>query len=306
MYGYEHPLSINMETTIQDVAAGIEAARIKLKRDGVILGLSGGLDSTVVAYLCAQQIDRGKIHLMYLPEKDSKKEHRQDAALVSKELGVPLQVRQISRILKSSGTYGLLPLGWAPGRKFKAWLIEKGKGLENLKDGDILTGRLHPKPGSWVAKGNAYIQAKHRARMLVLYQEANLHNLMVVGAANKTEWLTGTFVQWGCDHCADFMPILHLYRSQVAIMAAALGIPKRIREKMADPDVIPGLNDKEQFLGSFRDVDLVLWGLEGGQSIEDLLEAYDGNLVRRVVALYEGSKYMRETPYWFGKYMEAN
>jgi|GEM_PF-3320127 len=54
---------------------------------------------------------------------------------------------------------------------------------------------------------------------------------MVVGAANRTEWLTGTFTQFGCDHIADVMPILHLYRSQLEVLATHLHLPEEIRKK---------------------------------------------------------------------------
>ena len=219
----EQPLVFDTATAAQEAAAWIEATRIRLKRDGVILGLSGGLDSAVVAYLCAETLEKRKIHFVYLPDIDSRKVHGKDAALIARELGVPLQVRKISPIIRSSGTYSLLPLRWVPGRKMKGWLVGLGRGVDGLKEDDILSIRLAPKPGSWVSKGNAYILAKHRARMLVLYQEANLHNWLVVGAANKTEWLTGTFAQWGCDQCADVMPILHLYRSQVEVLAESSG-----------------------------------------------------------------------------------
>jgi NAD+ synthase len=63
---------------------------------------------------------------------------------------------------------------------------------------------------------------------------------MVVGAANRTEWLTGTFSKWGIDHCADIMPLLHLYRSQLEKIAEYIHVPEPIRKKAADPDVMPG------------------------------------------------------------------
>ncbi|MHA1483072.1 MAG: NAD(+) synthetase, partial [Candidatus Heimdallarchaeaceae archaeon] len=58
--------------------------------------------------------------------------------------------------------------------------------------------------------------------MVKIYQYANQHNLMVVGAANKTEWLTGTFCKWGVDHCADIMPVIHIYRSHLEEIAKYL------------------------------------------------------------------------------------
>lgn len=288
---------MNVQTAIREAAESIEATRLRLNRDGVILGLSGGLDSTVVAYLCSQGVCQQKIHLVYLPEVDSKIEHRQDAKLVAEILGIPLRVRNISGIMRASGTYSLLPLRWAPGRKIKKWLVEVGKRLEGIEDEEMLVARLRLRPESWVAKGHAYILAKHRIRMMVLYQEANLHNYLVVGGANKTEWLTGTFVQWGCDQCADLMPIIHLYRSQVEMLARALQVPERILHKASDPDVIPGMPGKEVLLGDFKTVDLILWGLESGVQQELLYEQFEARLVRRVAALYEGSRFMREMPY---------
>ena len=111
----------------------------------------------------------------------------------------------------------------------------------------LLADRLHPEPNSWLAKGNAYAVAKHRMRMVMIYQYAEIHGLMVVGAANRTEWLTGTFSKWGIDHCADIMPLLHLYRSQLEVVAKHIHVPESIRTKAADPDVMPGIEARDIF-----------------------------------------------------------
>jgi NAD+ synthase len=134
-------------------------------------------------------------------------------------------------------------------------------------------------------------------RMVVLYHQADLQGLLVVGAANRTELLTGTFSHWGCDHCADVMPILHLYRSQLMPLAEYLQIPLEIRSKPADPDLLPGVDNKEDMLGAFEITDQVLWGLTNAVDKHELQRAYGGETVEQIETLWKRSHPMRETPY---------
>ena len=134
-------------------------------------------------------------------------------------------------------------------------------------------------------------------RANLLYYQADLLNLMVVGAANKTELLTGTFAKWGCDHCADVMPVMHLYRTQIEALAEYLGVPEVVRTKAADPDVLAGMDNKEALLGSFQEADQILWGLEHGVERADLVDAFGEATVARLANLRELSRSMREVPY---------
>ena len=120
---------------------------------------------------------------------------------------------------------------------------------------------------------------------------------MVVGAANRTELLTGTYIQWGCDHNADVMPLIQLYRVQLEVLAEYLEIPESIRNKPADPDITPIEGDKGEWLGSFEQADQILWGLENGISNETLNRNFGENAVQRIKTLFERSRFMRETPY---------
>ncbi|MCJ7703393.1 MAG: NAD(+) synthase [Anaerolineales bacterium] len=296
----KNPLEIDAEAACQQAAEFIESKRSALNRDGILLSLSGGLDSAVVAYLSLRGVDKARIRLLYLPDRDSKDRHRKDAKLIAGELGISLQVQDITPILDAAGVYGLLPLRFAPGRRLKELLVKLGMQVARMDQENLLAARLNPPPDSLVSKGNAYGMIKHRMRMVVLYHHAYIHNLAVVGAANKTEWMTGTFSQWGCDHCADIMPILHLYRTQVEDLARTLQIPAQIRNKAADPDVIPGVNDKGELLGSFLDTDQILWGLEQGEEKESLEARFGSKRVQWVVTLYEASRFMRESPYRLG------
>ncbi|NJC96683.1 MAG: NAD(+) synthase [Anaerolineae bacterium] len=269
-----------------------------LGKDGMLIGLSGGFDSAVVAYLAERSVGAGKLTLLNMPDRDSKRKHRQHAELIAKELGQPLKVQSLTPALRAAGVYRSLPIGLVPGERLKRSLVEWGRKASGLEASEnLLAERLHPKADSLVARGNAYATFKHRMRMVFLYHHAQIHNLMVVGAANKTELLTGTFSQWGCDQCADVMPIVHLYRSQLSPLAEYLGLPEVVRKKAADPDVLPGVDDKGELLGSFELADQILWGLEHGIPEERLIDSFGQELFLRIKTLYELSRPMREVPY---------
>jgi NAD+ synthase len=133
--------------------------------------------------------------------------------------------------------------------------------------------------------------------MIMVYQIADSEKLMVVGAANLTEWMTGTFSKWGVDHCADIMPIVHLYRTQVEQIAEHLEIPNYILNKPADPDLFAGLPDKGELLGGFNITDQILLSLDQGKNEEELYGKFDQDVVERVVMLKQFSCQMRESPY---------
>lgn len=292
------PLGIDPVETSQTVVEFIRAKYAELNRRKAVLGLSGGLDSSLAAALAVRALGPEKVKLFYLPERDSKKIHRQHARRTAEQLGVALQVINISPALRRLGVYRLLPLSYFPGQRLKALAVAYGR-REMLKEtgGEFLSGRLAASGGYWVARGNAYASAKHRIRAAVLYKQAEQSGGLVIGAANRTEWLTGTFVQWGCDHSADLMPLLHLFRTQLYPLAEHLGLPPEVIAKKADPDVMPGLDDKSLLLGSFRLADQILWGLEHGYSGEFLGEKFGQDQVAYLQRLRDSSAPYREAPY---------
>ena len=292
------PLQIDLEETIRSITNFIRARFQQLNRKAAILGLSGGLDSSLAAVLAVRSLGPEKVKLYYLSERDSNPLHHKHALLIGEELGIELQTISLSPALRALRIYSLLPLRFFPGQKLKAWVVGFGRRkLQGDTLGEFLRVRLNGSGNSWIRKANAYISAKHRLRALVLYREAERLNGMVIGAANRTEWLTGTFTQFGCDHCADIMPLLHLYRSQLELLAAHLGLPEEIRSKSADPDVLPGLNDKESLLGPFQEVDQILWGIENGHPIGEIASHFGQERTLLIKTLVQGSAYYRETPY---------
>jgi NAD+ synthase len=298
MENISEKLAIQPEQVCKEISTLLKDKLEVMGRDGVIIGLSGGFDSAVVAYLAMRSVSVEQITLLNMPDRDSKNGHRKHARLIAQDLGVPLKIKRLSPALRAAGVYRSLPIGLVPGKKLKESLVRWGRKAAGLENSDnLLAVRLRPEAGSLVARGNAYATIKHRMRMVFLYQYAQTFNLMVVGAANKTEAMTGTFSQWGCDHCADVMPIIHLYRSQLDPLAEHLGLPEFIRNKAADPDVLPGIDDKGDLLGSFEIADQILWGLEHNVPDDQLIDAYGEHPVLRIKTLYQRSQPMREVPY---------
>ncbi len=291
-------LEIEPEPACQQIEEFLRLKCDELGKQGILIGISGGLDSAIVAYLSARAIGHDKVRLLYLPDRDSRPIHHQHAQLIANELEIALEVRDITSVLNEIGIYKLLPISARPGQATRIWMARLGETLlDPGSGGSVLKERFHPQPNSLIAKGNAYGMSKHRLRMLLLYQQAEIFNLMVVGAANRTELMTGTFSQWGCDQCADVMPIIHLYRSQLYRLASYLCIPKVIIDKAADPDIVPGVHDKEELLGSFAETDCVLVGLEEGASKEELIQSCGAEAVDWIVSLVELSRPMRESPH---------
>ena len=252
----------------------------KLEREGVILGLSGGIDSAVIAALCVRALDPEKILALIMPEKDSKKEHTRDALNFARELGIEAKLLDITPYLEELGVYKLFPLDKLLSLgKLKGVLIRKAYHFYERKTGKLpflesLSGFKDKEFNSYLAKGNAYYRTKHRLRMILLYLYGESENRLVVGAANKSEYKIGYFVKHGCDDATDIMPLLNLYKTQVRELARYLNIPTKIIEKPPSPDVMPGLaNDEEVIRITYEKMDLILLALEKGWKISDIMKA---------------------------------
>ncbi len=204
MWKYEVPpyLSINPQKTAEELVNYIRTHVGNSGVEGAILGVSGGVDSAVVAALAVRALGPERVHTLILPDKESSLNDVRDAFLVCELLGLR-DVRHIdityivSEFLRSAGT----------------------------------SYESAPK----LAKGNI----KARSRMVLLYYFANLHNLLVLGTSNRSEYLLGFFTKWG-DGAADIYPIINLYKTQVRVLAGYLGIPEGIAWKQSSPGLWAG------------------------------------------------------------------
>jgi NAD+ synthase len=273
----------------------------KLEREGVILGLSGGIDSAVAAALCARAVGPQRTLALVMPDRDSARNHVRDALDYARELGIEARLIDITPSLRKLGLYRLFFLHKLPiPKKVKESLAHKAHAYFEGRTGRTpfaaaLRGIRDAEFDSYLKRSTAYYRAKHRLRMVLLYLHAEVGNRLVVGAANKTESLIGFFVKHGCDQAADVMPLLGLFKTQVRQLARHLGIPPRIIEKAPSPDIVPGITDEQAIGMPYERLDLILLALERKWDIPEIaltLGIPEGE-VRQVSDLNARSAHMR-------------
>jgi len=292
-------MKIDPEKLSKSLEDFIQKNMRELERSGVILGLSGGIDSALVASLCTRAVGPEKTLALIMPERDSPKQNISDAQDFANQLGIKIKLIDMTPYLTDIGIYKLFPLSNIPGKSF---LVKRFHNLYRRIKGrtpfaDSLTGFGDREFLGQFKKTTAYYRFKHRLRMALLYLYAEQENRLVVGAANKTEYSIGFYVKHGCDHAVDIMPILNLYKTQVRELANFLNIPKNIIERPPSPDIIPGLTDEKTIGMPYDQLDLILLALEKGlknQQIAKILEI-DQKKASYVRDLTKKSQHMRDT-----------
>jgi len=195
----------------------------KTKRKGIVLGLSGGIDSATAAALSALAIGPHKVLALSLPEKETYSAmDTKHTRLIAKKFGFQLETIDITDIVQAY--YKSIP---AFDRNDK------------------------------LSKGNI----KARARMTCIYYYANHGNRLVVGSSDKSETMMGYFTKWG-DVAADISPLMDLYKTQVRQLAEYIGIPNEIVSKPSTPQLWPGQTAEEELGMKYEVLDLILLGLE--------------------------------------------
>ncbi len=270
----------------------------KLHRQGAVVGISGGIDSSVVLALSALAFGPERVIGLIMPERDSSPESALLAKQLADGLGVEAITEDIRSALEGSGCYERRDAAirrifpeYGPG--WSAKLVLPGSLLDERTlnifrlaisgpDGQQLTRRLPLQEYSQLVAAS---NLKQRTRMSTLYYYAELHNYAVIGTANKNEHALGFFVKYG-DGGVDASPIAHLYKTQVYQLAACLKIPKEIQERTPTTDTYPGGSTQEEFFFRlpFDLLDIIWHAYEQGLSAEDVAASLDltSEQVRRV------------------------
>lgn len=286
----------NPQGVVAEITTFIKENVERFKAQGAIFGLSGGVDSSLVAHLLSRALPQEKILALYMGERDSHPESRIHARLVARTLGIELKEINIAPILRKIGVYSLEPSPLFFPRSFQE-KYTRGKYLEFSEERE--TAFLKSLKGGegipQLMKGNAYLRIKHRIRAVLLYFYGEQLNYIVVGCVNKTERLIGYFVKYG-DSASEIAPIADLYKTQVKALARSLGVPEGIREKPPSPDLAPGLTDEFVLQMPYERIDVILYALEKGLTEELLEEGFSQKEIDYVRTLNALSEHMREAP----------
>lgn len=266
----------------------------EMNRDGILVPLSGGLDSSTVLLLCVRAVGAEKVTALLLPEKQGNPEAEDYSRLIADRAGVGTIKRDISRPLASFGGYEYA-LSRLPSRALRAFAVKTyyGKSGENP-----FLQMARGKGDKLVREGFAFFNARQRIRLVITYQEAEKRNLMVAGSAHRSEDLVGLYVKFGVDDVADIMPLKNLYRTQTFALAKYLDVPGEILARTPNPDIIPGVTDKyRDLLGiPIEQLDLILWGLEHRMSVAEVAKqlGISEGRVREIATLIRNTRHMRE------------
>ncbi len=224
---------------------------------GVVIGLSGGSDSSVTVALAVRALGADRVKALRLPDRESSKESLEIAGKVADALGIEVVTIDITPMVESF----LKALG--------------------------LTYETAPK----IVKGNI----KVRSRMVTLYAFANKEGRLVLGTSDRSEWLIGYFTKWG-DGCADLYPIIGLYKTQVMEFGKWLGLPEEAVTRPPTPDLWPGHTAYEELGVTYDLIDEVLYRVfDEGIPPEKVPEVagVPEKVVKRVMELHKASEHKR-------------
>ena len=268
-------LSIDAAASAEALAGFILREVNDLRRDGALIGLSGGIDSAVVAALAVRGLGPERVAGLLLPEHDSEPASRSVARKLARELGIRHRTVWLTPQLGLMGAYWRVPLWLVPARRLRARLVARyyRRCAETLREGEtpfsaVMLGTQGLR-GPWLNEAVAYHRVKVRLRTVLLHYHAELRNYLLLGTCNKTELAVGFFVKHG-DAATDVAPLASLYKTQVRELAAHLRVPQAIIDRPPSPDVFPGLSDEQAMGIDYPTLDRVLWGLERGLAHEEI------------------------------------
>lgn len=288
----------------------------RLHRQGAVVGISGGIDSSVVLALCTRAFGAQRVVGILLPERESSPESAELAHSLAQRFNVPTFTEDITPMLEGAGCYRRRDEAvkrvfseFQPDWKSKITLPGNLLAEDRLNiffltvvlpDGSSQTQRLPLREYLQIVAASNF---KQRARMSMLYFHAEVRNYAVIGTPNKNERDMGFFVKYG-DGGADINPIGHLFKSQVFQLARYLGVPDEIQQRPPTTDTYSAGSTQEEFFYRipFKILDLVWLGFEHNVPLADIAAALDltEDQVARVIADIERkhrtTEYLRTHP----------
>ena len=254
----------------------VETLSKKLHRRGLVVAVSGGIDSSVCAALAARALGPGKVFALLLPERDSSGFSTERGLQLARHLGIAHEVFDIAPALEALGCYrqrdeAIARVFPAYTAQWKSKIVIAGGtqgGINYFKlvvaepDGTRHEARLPVREYLQIVAATNF---KQRVRKTMDYFHADRLNYAVVGTPNRLEYDQGFFVKVG-DGAADLKPIAHLYKTQVYAMARALRLPEAICNALPTTDTYTLAQGQDEFFFAlpYAQMDLALWALNHG------------------------------------------
>ncbi len=287
---HKNVLDLNYEKTIEEFVPRLQDIVFReLKKKGVVVGLSGGIDSSVTAALSVRALGKERVLGLFLPDKDSSPESLRLGKMLADFLGIEAVTEDIAPALSALGCYkrrddAIRQVFPEFGEGWKQKIVLHGNILEKDRlnffeivvespEGEVKSKRLPLK---------AYLQVvaasnmKQRVRTLMEYYHAERLDFAVAGTPNRLEYDQGFFVKGG-DGLADLKPIAHFYKTQVYGLACQMGLPKEIIERPPTTDTYSMEQTQEEFYFAvpYDLMDLLLWAHNHGIPAEEAAPVVD-------------------------------
>jgi NAD+ synthase len=277
-------LKINCATEADRIIAFIRDQVQSMHRKGIVIGLSGGIDSALSAALSVKAIGKEKVLALLLPDKESSPQSAEFASKQAMLLGIETMTVEITPVLEAFGTYekrdavakAIFP-EFGEGHKLKITLpsdlLNKDSyNFFNLTvvdpQGVTKTSRLNNEQAKGIIAATC---TKHRTRMMTQYYFSEKNNYLVCGTTNKSEAIQGLFVKYG-DGGVDIEPIAHLYKNQVFQLAEYMGVIPEIISRAPCPDTYsaPVTDEEWYFRMPFKQLDLLLYAWENKADLSEV------------------------------------
>ena len=308
-------------SNIEDICNQLEnfiKSEIKenFRKNGVVIGLSGGLDSSVTAALSVKSLGPENVLGLILPEKESSPKSENLAKSLANQLGIKIETIDMTSILDAFNVYAIRENivkkyfeSFTKGCKYRLVVSQdaviKG-GLRipflEIQDNDKVIHKFRLTPSDFSTLSSA-TSIKHRSRMSMLYYFAEKNNFAVIGSTNKSEYIQGYFVKYG-DGGVDLEPLQNLYKTQVLQLGNHLKISSDILDRKASPDTWSlEVSDEDFFYGiNYETLDLIWNAKENNVSLENItkLVNLDQSQVKNLISYLEkrwnSTSHMRKTP----------